>query len=941
MMSDGETVEFLTEGGVGVIHYGELKAWDAEGKELPASMHLAKASGPSDIRHSEFVIRIRVDASDAVYPVTIDPLATLADWTAESDQEWALFGHSVSTAGDVNGDGYSDVIVGAPEYDNGELAEGRAFVYHGSAFGLSATAAWTAESDQEWTLFGVSVSTAGDVNGDGYSDVIVGANFYENGELSEGGAFVYHGSASGLSATANWTGEGNQPGAQFGGSVSTAGDVNGDGYSDVIVGANFYENGELSEGGAFVYHGSASGLSATANWTGEANEPGAAFGGSVSTAGDVNGDGYSDVIVGADAYDNGETDEGRAYVYHGSASGLSDSPAWTAEGDQESAHFGYSVSTAGDVNADGYSDVIVGAYLYDNGNLDEGRAFVYHGSASGLSASAAWTAESHQVNAQFGSSVSTAGDVNGDGYADVIVGAPFYDNGNLNEGRAFMYHGSMSGLSATAAWTAESDQSGARFGHSVSTAGDVNGDGYADVIIGAIYYRHGEKYEGRAFVYYGLPSERDSSAAWSEESDALSVQFGQSVATAGDVNGDGYGDVIVGAPLYDGSSPEEGRAYAYYGSAWGLSTAADWVASTLEAYGWSGRSVSTAGDVNGDGYADVVVTDVNRAVVYHGSATGISSVPAWARLETSPCACGAGDVNGDGYADVIVGAPFYDNGETDEGQALVYHGSASGLSATPAWAAEGNQAEAYFGGSVATAGDVNGDGYADVIVGARGYDNEDTDEGRVYVYQGSPTGLSSSPSWTAEGNQANAYFGLSVSTAGDVNGDGFADVIAGAPNYDDSETDEGRVYVYHGSASGLSSSPSWTAESGQATSYFGNSVAAAGDVNSDGYADVVVGAWNYDNGETDEGRVLIYEGSASGLCGAPCWVMDSDQTEACFGTSVCTAGDVNGDGYADVIIGAPYYDNGEIDEGGAFVYYINGGLSLSTAIRLERWKTYR
>jgi hypothetical protein len=212
----------------------------------------------------------------------------------------------------------------------------------------------------------------------------------------------------------------------------------------VIVGAYLYDNGETNEGRAYVYHGSASGLNTTAAWTGESNQVGAAYGASVSTAGDVNGDGFSDVIVGAYGYDNGETNEGRAYVYHGSASGLSPTAAWTGESNQVGAQYGFSVSTAGDVNGDGFSDVIVGAYLYDNGETNEGRAYVYHGSASGLNTTAAWVTESNQANAEYGRSVSTAGDVNGDGYSDVIVGAYLYDNGETNEGAAFVYYGNSS-----------------------------------------------------------------------------------------------------------------------------------------------------------------------------------------------------------------------------------------------------------------------------------------------------------------------------------------------------------------------------------------------------------------------------------------------------------------------------------------------------------------
>jgi hypothetical protein len=245
-------------------------------------------------------------------------------------------------------------------------------------------------------------------------------------------------------------------------------------------------------------------LSSTADWRGDGTQSYAEFAASVGTAGDVNGDGYSDVIIGAPWFDNvPDGDEGRAYVYHGSATGLASSPNWTEEGNQVLATFGTSVATAGDVNGDGYSDVIVGAPLYDNGQTDEGRAYVYHGSATGLSFGGNWTAESNQGSANFGTSVGTAGDVNGDGYADVIVGAPQYDNGQLVEGRAYAFHGSATGLSGLVNWTRESNQAMAFFGWSVGTAGDIQGDGYADVIVGSLLQDNGQADEGRAFVYSG------------------------------------------------------------------------------------------------------------------------------------------------------------------------------------------------------------------------------------------------------------------------------------------------------------------------------------------------------------------------------------------------------------------------------------------------------
>jgi hypothetical protein len=431
--------------------------------------------------------------------LTSDPLTNPPGWIAESNQAYSDFGNSVASGGDVNGDGYDDVIVGAPSFDNGQENEGRAYVYHGSATRPSLTPDWTAESDQPKANYAGSVAGAGDVNGDGYDDVIVGAHTYDNEHGDEGRAYVYHGSADGLSLTANWIAESDQNAARFGSAVGGAGDVNGDGYDDVIVGAEFYDHGQTNEGGAFAFYGSADGLSTTANWTAESNRGSVNFGSAVAGAGDVNGDGYDDVIVGADQYDNGQAFEGRAFAYHGSATGLSATANWMDESNQEFADFGNSVAGAGDVNADGFDDVIVGAH----GHGDGGRAFAYHGSAAGLSASPNWTAEPNQEGASFGRSVVGAGDVNGDGYDDVIVGADDYGNDQPYEGRTLSYCGSATGLKRRACAGSESNQAYAQFGWSVAGAGDVNGDGFGDAIVGAWGYDHGQDGEGRAFAYFG------------------------------------------------------------------------------------------------------------------------------------------------------------------------------------------------------------------------------------------------------------------------------------------------------------------------------------------------------------------------------------------------------------------------------------------------------
>jgi hypothetical protein len=308
----------------------------------------------------------------------------------------------------------------------------------------------------------------------------------------------------------------------MGGSVASAGDVNGDGYADVIVGSSAYDSGLNDEGAAFVFLGSASGIAngnpSTAHARFEGEQASSQFGASVASAGDVNGDGFADVIVGAGSYDNGQNDEGLAWIFLGSASGLTSGNVSIAhaqlEGNQAGMRFGWSVASAGDVNGDGFADVIVGAPFWENtvgGQVDEGAAFVFLGSASGVAYGTPTNAhaqlEANRSSSSFGWSVASAGDVDGDGYADVVVGAPAYDNPTGNEGVAYVFLGSASGVAhgnpTTALAQIESDQIDALLGESVASAGDVNGDGFADVIAGARRYSGGQTGEGGAFVLEG------------------------------------------------------------------------------------------------------------------------------------------------------------------------------------------------------------------------------------------------------------------------------------------------------------------------------------------------------------------------------------------------------------------------------------------------------
>ena len=262
----------------------------------------------------------------------------------------------------------------------------------------------------------------------------------------------------------------------------SAGDINNDGYDDIVVGSPVYPVNGNPSGTAFVFLGGPSGLSSAPYAELTTSDKGSLFAYSVAGAGDVDNNGYDDIIVGAPSHHEdyqGAGENGAAYLFLGSASGFSLSPAWTFIGADDT-QFGASVAGAGDVNGDGYADVLIGATQYTQPQVNEGAAYLFLGSASGLESTPAWVMESNLPSAQFGFDVAGIGDLNHDGYADIAVSAPTADLApftpvdpmRIDAGLVWVFLGSATGPNPTTPdWTAEGSQPNTLFGSSLDGCG--------------------------------------------------------------------------------------------------------------------------------------------------------------------------------------------------------------------------------------------------------------------------------------------------------------------------------------------------------------------------------------------------------------------------------------------------------------------------------------
>lgn len=431
---------------------------------------------------------------------------------------------------------------------------------------------WAVEGNSANSDFGFWADGGGDINGDGYHDVIIGSPGYSHNFEGEGAVFVYYGGPDGLSTEPGWVTYGAHDSAGYGKCVSIKGDVNNDGYADVLIGSHQHKNTKIYEGKVLLFLGGPDGLDTIPYWTMVGNRKGAKLGEAVVFAGDLNNDGYDEVCVGAHGWDDDEVlgdngnKAGKFWVFAGNEDGINPVPIMVCVGIVEDANLGVSMDRGGDVNGDGIDDLHIGGYIF---LIGDGMICTFFG-ANGASPDGipdfmaiggAWDTSFYAVN------LSSAGDLNGDGYQDVVIGAPRYDaNGIYQSGKLHVHYGGEGGIDSEIGWTATGTQYDERWAFNVNDAGDVNHDGYDDLLVGAKYYDYaGFDNAGKAELFLGGPKGPQRIPTWTFKGNGTAQTVGNNLCSVGDVNGDGYNDILVTSNEFTGDLTREGIAYVFYG----------------------------------------------------------------------------------------------------------------------------------------------------------------------------------------------------------------------------------------------------------------------------------------------------------------------------------------------------------------------------------------
>ncbi len=859
--------------------------------------------------------------NDGSYPAG----ATTADHTIVGQAVNDFFGRFF-TVGDYNGDGRTDLAVGASTKNS---SAGRAYIFYndGSLPTTAGTADVLIDADAASDAYGRSM-LSGDFDGDNKTDLAIAARGHSTNtgrvhiyrsqknfawELQEQPLGSPRIQPNVTGEEIKITGSGTSATASNFSVALEAGDFNSDGEADLAVGAEIYDIGGSPYGAVYIFYsdGNYPAGSSSADIIITGSTTSGRFGKALKK-GDFNSDGRIDLAVGAYDIDT-------AYIFHndGSIPTTAATADVTITGDADS-DFGISLES-GDLNADGETDLAVGAYAY---STNTGRVYIFHndGSIPTTAGTADVTITGNATGDYFGTALA-AGDFNFDGEVDLAIGALGYSS---STGRAYIFHndGSIPTTAATADVTITGNATGDNFGIALA-AGDLNADATVDLVIGAYAYSSNT---GRAYIFHndGSIPTTAATADVTITGNATSDNFGRAL-TVGDLNNDSKVDLVVGAHGYSSST---GRAYIFYndGSIPTTAATADVTITGETASDNFGYALVTS-DFNADGKTDLVsgaygysgqrgrvyIYTMNDAVVSGGATSdnfGITLV--------------VGDFNIDGQIDLMVGANGY---SSSTGRVYIfYHGSSATTPSSADVTITGEATDNYFGEAI-TVGDFNADGEVDFAVGASGYS---TDTGRAYIFynDGSIPTTAATADVTISG-ETDSAFGNAL-TAGDLNADGETDLVVSAYGYA-SFGYTGRTYIFHNDGSiPTTAATADVTITGNATSDTFGKTLTVGDLNADGEVDLVVGAMGYD---TSSGRAYIFYNDGS----IPTTAATADVTITGnagsgdrFSESLATA-DMNFDGETDLIVGAGLADNTGTATGKVYIFHNDGSIPTTAA----------
>ena len=411
-------------------------------------------------------------------------------------------------------------------------------------------------------------------------------------------------------------------------------------------------------------------------------------------------------------------------------------------------------------------------------------------------------------------------------------------------------------------------QAGALFGFTLAGVGDLNGDGVGDLLVGAPRQDvGGNTFQGQAYVFSGA----DGSLLWTLDhpNPQAFAQFGRALAGVGDLNGDTVPDLLVAARFQDvGGNADQGQAYMISGADSSL--------------------LATLDDPNPQAFA------------FFGE-----------RL------AGVGDLNADGVPDLLVGARGQDvGGNANQGQAFLFSGADGSLLRTLDH--PNPQVFAEFGSALAGVGDLNGDAVPDLLVGARRQDvGGNGNQGQAYVFSGADGSLLRT--LDHPNPQASAFFGFGLAGVGDLNADAVPDLLVAAFLQDvGGNANQGQAYVFSGADSSLLAT--LDDPNPQASARFGLALAGVGDLNADAVPDLLVGAPVQNvGGNSSQGQAYVFSGADGSLLRT----LDhpNPQAGALFGRALAGVGDLNGDAVPDLLVGAPLQDvGGNLNQGQAFLF---------------------